>query len=139
MKIAIVTDDEKTISAHFGRATKYVVVTVEGNAVTDRQVLDKAGHREFQHDHDHHDHNHGHGQHDSRGHGFGKHAGERHQLMFTPIQDCQVLLARGMGRGARIGLEGLGIRPILTELREIDDAVQAVIDGSIQDHPERLH
>ena len=28
MKIAVVTDDEKTISAHFGRASKYVVFSV---------------------------------------------------------------------------------------------------------------
>ena len=36
MKIAAVTDDGKTISAHFGRARYYVVVTVEDGKVTER-------------------------------------------------------------------------------------------------------
>jgi predicted Fe-Mo cluster-binding NifX family protein len=31
MKIAIVSDDGMTISQHFGRATYYVVVSVENN------------------------------------------------------------------------------------------------------------
>jgi predicted Fe-Mo cluster-binding NifX family protein len=59
--------------------------------------------------------------------------------MFENISDCQVLLARGMGQGAYLGLQEMGIRPILTEIADIDIAVQAVMDDSIEDHPERLH
>ena len=59
--------------------------------------------------------------------------------MFETISDCQVLLARGMGRGAYIGLEQTGIKPVLTDIAEIDAAVTAVVNGSIQDHTERLH
>jgi predicted Fe-Mo cluster-binding NifX family protein len=44
-----------------------------------------------------------------------------------------------MGQGAYMGLEQMGVRPILTEIKTIDEAVQAVIDESIEDHPERLH
>jgi len=50
-----------------------------------------------------------------------------------------VVLARGMGQGAYKGLQEMGIRPILTEISEIDIAVQAVMDDSIEDRPERLH
>jgi predicted Fe-Mo cluster-binding NifX family protein len=59
--------------------------------------------------------------------------------MFDTITDCQIVLARGMGQGAYMGLEQMGVRPILTEIKMIDEAVQAVVDGSIEDHPERLH
>jgi len=136
MKIAAVTDDGKTISQHFGRATKYLVVTVEDGVETARELRDKLGHRDFQKEEqgEHHLH-----QVDERGQGFGQHSADKHQRMFEAISDCQVLLARGMGRGAYMGLEGARIRPVLTDIPEIDDAVSAVIDGSIQDFTERLH
>jgi predicted Fe-Mo cluster-binding NifX family protein len=134
-KIAAVTDDQKTISPHFGRAMKYAVLTVDNGQIIAREIRDKAGHRDFQHqgshDHDHHDHTHGHGQ--------GKHAREKHRRMFETIPDCQIVLARGMGQGAYQGLQQNGIRPILTDIADIDTAVQAVIDGLIEHHPERLH
>ena len=134
-KIAVVTDDGKNISPHFGRATKYAVLTVEDGRIIAHDLRDKAGHRDFQHEeshnHQHHD--------DARGRGFGKHAGEKHRLMFEAIPDCEIVLARGMGQGAYQGLQQNGIRPILTDIADIDRAVQAVIDGSIEDHLERLH
>jgi hypothetical protein len=33
----------------------------------------------------------------------------------------------------------LNIKPIITDIKNIDDAVQAVINGSIIDHTEKLH
>lgn len=134
-RIAFVSDDGYTISPHFGRASKYVVMTIDGDLITQREVRAKVGHRDFQqegsHKHQHHD--------DPRGRGFGRHSAEKHQRMFENILDCQILLARGMGQGAYRGLQEAGIRPILTDIADIDIAVQAVMDGSIEDHPERLH
>jgi predicted Fe-Mo cluster-binding NifX family protein len=132
MKIAAATDDGQIISAHFGRATKYAVVTVEEAHIVARELRDKASHRDFQgegaHSHDH-----------GQGHGHGRQSAEKHQRMFAAISDCQILLARGMGQGAYAGLQDVGIRPILTEIKEIEAAVQAILDGAIEDHPERLH
>jgi len=135
IKIAAVTDDGQTISPHFGRATKYVVVTIEDGLVVERVTRDKAGHREF-HDHDSHHHQH---HDDERGRGFGKHSSEKHRIMFETIMDCDYVLARGMGRGAYQGLEQWKIQPIITDIPDIDSAVQAVINGSIEDHVEKLH
>lgn len=134
-KIAVVTDDGKTISPHFGRATKYVVLTVEDGRITERELREKASHRDFQaggeHRHEHHD--------DPRGRGFGRHSLEKHQQMFANITDCDIVLARGMGQGAYSGLQQMEMQPILTEIKDIETAAQAIIDGSIEDHPERLH
>jgi predicted Fe-Mo cluster-binding NifX family protein len=44
MKIAAVSDDGTTISAHFGRAPFYVVVTVEDGRIVARETRDKMGH-----------------------------------------------------------------------------------------------
>jgi predicted Fe-Mo cluster-binding NifX family protein len=136
MKIAVVTDDNETISPHFGRAKNYAVLTIDEGKILSREVREKANHRDFQSEglegqHQHWD--------DPRGRGYGRHSEEKHQRMFATITDCQILLARGMGRGAYNGLQQMGIRPILTDIPEIDKAVQAVIDESIEDHPERLH
>ena len=59
--------------------------------------------------------------------------------MFEAIPDCEIVLARGMGQGAHQGLEQRGIRPILTDIADIETAAQAVIDGTIENRPERLH
>jgi predicted Fe-Mo cluster-binding NifX family protein len=135
MKIAAVSDDGYTISQHFGRASKYVIMTVDGDLIAKCEVREKVGHSEFQqegsHNHQHHD--------DPRGRGFGTHSAEKHRRMFANITDCEILLARGMGQGAYRGLQEVGIRPIVTNIGDIDIAVQAVINGSIEDHPGRLH
>ena len=47
MKIAVITDDGKTISQHFGRALHYQVLTIEEGKVVDREMRDKLGHSQF--------------------------------------------------------------------------------------------
>ncbi|MCJ7695504.1 MAG: NifB/NifX family molybdenum-iron cluster-binding protein [Anaerolineaceae bacterium] len=136
MKIAAVTDDNETISQHFGRAMKYSVLTIEEGNIIAKELREKANHQDFQREGLEGQHQH---QDDPRGRGFGRHSGEKHQRMFATINDCQILLARGMGQGAYNGLQQMGIQPIITDIPEIEKAVQAVIDESIEDHPERLH
>jgi hypothetical protein len=57
MKVACITDDGKTISAHFGRARHYAVLTVEDGRIVARELRDKLGHGQFapqeEHGHDH--------------------------------------------------------------------------------------
>ena len=38
MKIAVVTDDQQTVSRHFGRAPYYLVFTVENGAIVSREL-----------------------------------------------------------------------------------------------------
>lgn len=132
MKIAAVTDDGKTISMHFGRAEYYLVCTIEDGQIAERELREKMGHRHFA--------GHGHEEkHDPRGHGFGKGAADRHTGMIASITDCEALLVRGMGRGAYIALEEANIRPIVTDIELIEEAVQAYVDGDIVDHTDKLH
>jgi predicted Fe-Mo cluster-binding NifX family protein len=137
MKIAVVTEDERTISRHFGRAPYFIVCTVENGHITGRARFEKVAHHHG-HGHDHaHDHDHS-----PQVIMPGVPAApqpDSHAAMLEPIRGCDVLLTRGMGRGAHIALTRAGIRPILTDIAAIDEAVQAVIDGTIIDHPEKLH
>ena len=139
MKIAAATDDGKTISAHFGRAIKYAVLTVVEGQIASQELRDKANHHDFHQEGRHEYTIQPTGYKEAPGRGQGKHSAEKHQRMFENISDCQVVLARGMGQGAFTGLEQMGIRPILTEIKEIEAAAQAVVDGSIENRQERLH
>ncbi len=55
------------------------------------------------------------------------------------IADCEALLCRGMGRGAYISMQQLGIRPVVTDIASIDEAVTAYSKGEIEDLTDRLH
>ena len=135
MKIAAITDDEQSISQHFGRAPYYLVVTVEGGKVVGRERRDKLGHAHFSNE------PHGAESHeaDPRGHGFDPATQNRHVRMAAAIVDCEVLLCRGMGAGAYESMQQAGIHPIVTDIAGIDEAVQAYLEGRIVDQVDRLH
>jgi predicted Fe-Mo cluster-binding NifX family protein len=59
--------------------------------------------------------------------------------MAAAIADCEVLLARGMGAGAYESMKQANIRPVVTDIAIIDEAVQAYLAGSLEDHVEKLH
>ena len=132
MKIAIVTDDGKTISRHFGRATHYLVVTAEDGKIIERELREKLGHQHFSsEEHGHHEHGSDHGPH------AGNH--DRHVSMVQAIADCQVLLCGGMGMGAYESVRQLNITPYVTDETDVDSAVQTFLQGNLIDHTELLH
>jgi len=189
-KIAIATDDGKTITSHFGRAKSYKVVTIADSKVVAEELRDKApcgghghhanpsgedsprlsqtqevaviqdgavttadsnvGAEELQtkascgeHHHHHQHEGEGHHHHEGEGHHHHhQHEGEgegHHNHHIAAIRDCQVLLARGMGTGAQTNLVSAGIQPLLTSVRNIDEAVTSYLAGTLQHHPERIH
>jgi transcriptional regulator with XRE-family HTH domain/predicted Fe-Mo cluster-binding NifX family protein len=132
LKIALITDDGKTISQHFGRASHYMVLTIEEGQVVQRELRNKLGHNQFSAE-PHAEHAHG------EGHGLDPASHNRHTGMAEAIADCKVLLCGGMGRGAYESMRLLNIQPVVTDLRDIDAAAQAFIDGKLVDHTELLH
>ena len=152
MKIAIVSDDGETISQHFGRAEHYVVLTIEDNQITGREMREKFGHRHGSGDH--------HATTSMRAGGtsagtdagpapidcdpsssqrFSPAAEDSHSRMASSIPDCTVVLARGMGAPAYYSLQRAGIQPMVVNEATVDEAAQAFIKGSLVDHRERLH
>ena len=132
MKIAVVTDDEKTISTHFGQARYYVVLTVQNGKVTEQETRPKVNQKQFAGEH-HHRGEHG----DS--HGMDRQAQHRHARMMEAIDDCQALIARGMGQGAHYSLTSRGIKPVLTDIQDIQEAVDAYLAGELIENPSRVH
>jgi predicted Fe-Mo cluster-binding NifX family protein len=135
MKIALVSDDEQTISQHFGRAINYVVISIEHEKVIARETLPKPG---LSHSASRHHGRHSHRS-DPRGKGFGFQAHDAHDQMFENIKDCDILVTRGMGRGAYLDLQQLGVKPIVTDITDIETAIHAILDDTIINHIEKLH
>ena len=130
--IAAVTDDGITISQHFGRAKYYEVLFIENSKVIKRERREKLGHNNFSQDEQSHQHSH-------EQHGVDGNSHNKHISMAEAIKDCKFLLARGMGGGAYQSMVKLNIKPIVTDIRMIEDAVVALINGTIIDHTEKLH
>ena len=128
MKIAVVTDDGKTISQHFGRAKYYEVYDVQGGFITGSEKRPKTAHHSGEEPH----------QHDEGGH-KGPEADAKHNSMLANISDCDALIARGMGWGAFDAIKATGVTPFITDIELADDAVKAYITGKLDSHTERLH
>jgi len=134
VKIAIATDDGRTVSQHFGRAMYYAVLTVENGAVVARELRDKfSPHAAGQGTHAGHEEEPGHA------HGMGPAAQDRHDQMAAAIADCDVMLAGGMGRGLYERMAANGIRPVVTSVRDVEAAALECASGLIVDHAEKLH
>ncbi len=131
MKIAIATDDGRTVGSHFGRAANYAVLTVESGSVVAREIRPKFS-----------PHGSGNEVHEERAvgpHGVGPASDARHDQMAAAIADCKAILCGGMGRGAYDRLAANGIEPIVTDIRDIDEASIEYAAGRIVNHMERLH
>lgn len=131
MRIAVVSDDEATISRHFGRAPYYVVVTIEDGKIVAREIRSKAGHHTF-------------GACDCHAapggpHGQGQHSEAKHQIMADTISDCDVLISGGMGWGAHESLKRRGIEPVITDVRDVAEAALAYAGGTLPNLTDRLH
>jgi predicted Fe-Mo cluster-binding NifX family protein len=132
VKIAAISDDETTISQHFGRAPFYVVVTIEDSQILSKEIRAKAGHHTFAaHEHPR--------MAPGERHGYDTGSQTRHTTMAEAISDCQVLIAGGMGWGAYESMRSRNIETIITDVESIDEAVKLYIEGKLTNLMERLH
>lgn len=132
MKIAIVTNDGQTVSQHFGRAAYYLVVEIQDNQVVSYEMRPRRTPHASGQGRQSHTHQPG------QPHGTGPEADARHASMIAQIQDCDMLIAGGMGTGAVRAMEAAGIRTYLTDIPDINQALNAYVNGELADHRERM-
>ncbi len=118
IQIAAVTEDQRTLSDHFGMAPYYRIFTVEAGKVIAEREVDKPFHA-------------GHGAHGTAGH-------YSHADMFAPIVGCRVLLCGGMGQPAYEKARAAGLEVVLTS-GDIREALQAYLKGDITSDLTRIH
>ena len=132
VRIAVVSNDGETISRHFGKANSYLVVTVVDGEVVAQELRPKASHENFA----------GH-QHETpepgQPRGFGHGSAAKHRAMTETIGDCDFLIAGGMGQGAYQALREAGIETVLTDERDVSEAIQRYIQGDLPSLSDRLH
>ena len=104
MKIAVTSQNRKAVTEHAGRCRKFWIFTVDNNAITDRQLLELPKEQSF---------------HDSSSH-------EPH-----PLDEMDVLISGGMGRGLVARLERRGIKGVVTDESDPETAVDRYLGATL--------
>ena len=108
-------------------------MTIENGKVVSKETRPKKGHQQL--GGGHHSHAHSPGQ----PHGLDADSENKHAAMAQPINDCQVLIAGGMGQGAYMSLKSYNIEPVITDVRNVDEAAKLYAEGKLPNLRERLH
>jgi len=115
MKIAIASDDKKTISHHFGKASGFVIFEIKNNKVIKQEYKEN----------------------------IGKNNGEcgscDHQTMINNIKDCEAVISYGMGQRIYDDLTKHKIKPIVTEEQNVDEALNQFLKNNLKNVTEKLH
>ena len=106
-------------------------IKIEDGKIVDRETRAKMGHQTF--DAHHPDLAPG------ERHGYDAHSQAKHASMAHTIADCEVLIVGGMGWGAYESLKSFGIKPVITDVKSIDEAVKLYLEGKLPNLMERLH
>ncbi len=118
MKIAIASDDGKTISPHFGKTEGFVIFEVFG------QEIKKSEYR----------------QNSFTEHALGMeglHRADKHKRIIEALRDCDVVISKGMGRRLYLDLKESGISPIITDMEDVEKALELYLKGILTDNPDK--
>jgi predicted Fe-Mo cluster-binding NifX family protein len=116
MKIAFPTRDTSTITGHFGKMKAMVVIEVIDGAETSRDVRDMT---------------------DTPLAIGGTQSRPIH--IVSVLSDCDTVIAGGMGLPIEQRIRAAGTDVILTNMRPIDQALEAYLDGSLDHEPGLAH
>ena len=113
MKIAIPTNDRKTIARRTGRASEFAIYTIENGEI---KLVDYQKNTHEHHDHDRNEGNHRQG----HGHGHGEHT---HDEIITQLIAIDILLVRAVGKHMKRDLEKGNIFYKLVKGEEISEII----------------
>ncbi len=105
LKIAVTSQNRKTITPHAGRCRRFWVYHVENNTIRDKQLLELAREESF----------------------FETGPREPH-----PLDDADVFITAGIGEGLVRRLHAHGTRSLVTSEEDPDRAVRKYLDGTLR-------
>lgn len=115
MKIAIASDDKKTISHHLGRALGFIVIDVQNGKSVNKDYREN----------------------------IGKNSGEcgscDHSAMIKNVKDCEFVISFGMGQRIYNDLVNSDITPIVTEEKTVDEALNQFLMNHLKNRIDKLH
>ena len=115
MRIAIASDDQQTISHHFGRAKGFVVVDIRNKEIVSKTYRETTA-----------------------GGGCGS-GGCNHEAMINTIKDCDFVISYGMGMGIYTGLMTRDITAIVTDEEDVEQAITEFINDNLSSNLDKLH
>ena len=118
MKIAVASDDEKTIASHFGRTRGFLVFDLDdGNVKTRTYRLNTfTGH--------------------ARGLEGADHSMDRHSPILSALADCGAVISHGMGRRIYEDLKQADMEVFITAETDAESAVALYLRNELDDRPE---
>ncbi len=119
MKIAIASDDGKTIASHFGRTRGFVIVAAEDGKITSSEYRPNTFTSHV------------------KGVEGESQADNRHGPILSALSDCQVVVARGMGRRIYDDLAAANIEVFVTNEVEAEKAAEQYLLGTLVDNPDQ--
>jgi len=119
MKVAVASDDGKTIASHLGRVRGFIVYEIGRAQVRRRKYHENAftGHA---------------GRLSGAGHGP-----DRHGPILEALRGCRAVIAHGMGRRIHDDLQAAGIEAYIVDETDPDAALGNYLRGALVDHPDR--
>lgn len=119
MRIAVATDDNKTITGHVGRCLAFAIYDINGEVIERKEIRKNTFTLHRMENAQHREHHHGEGQQHS------------HSSLIEGLKDCSVLLLSGGGWRLIEDLEKNSIKPFLTEEADIEIAVHKFAKGEL--------
>ncbi len=117
-KVAIASEDGKTIACHLGAAPVFVVYRVRKGKVVAKELRENHWMHLV-------------GQEDSLAGCW--------ELIKELLPDVKVVISRGMGENAYVGLLRRDVLPINTDEVDAGDAIGAYLEGNLDDNPQLIH
>ncbi len=126
MKIAIPSNDNISVSQHFGRSKGFTVCEIEDNKVVDRKHIANTFTHHAQGGHHEHDHHHEHGN-----------SAHSHEGIFKAIGDCDLVIAGGMGRRLYNDFAERNIQVYVTRETNVTKALEIFLQGNLDNNPDK--
>ncbi len=112
MKIAVTSQNRKTVTGHAGKCRRFWIYDVDNCEVKGRQLIELTIEQSFH---------------------------ERHGTGPHPLDDINVLITGGMGDGLQRHLKQTGILAVATGETDPERAVAAWLDGTLKELPPGQH
>ncbi len=122
-KIAVATNNGRQVTGHIGKCRAFMIFDIDGDKIIHTEMRENifTHHRMQGHEHHHGEHQH------EEGHGMHSHTG-----LINGLNDCSYLISQGGGWRVVEDLRNNKIEPLLTEVEEIDEAVDKFIKGELK-------
>ncbi len=116
MRVAIASDDRETISAHFGRTMGFMIFDIEDNKITGTEYREN----NFT----------------PHARGGAEKVTSRSAPVLEALDDCDAVIANGMGRRILMALQEENINAVITTELNVKKAVDKYINGELDNRPD---